>query len=365
MNKVYTVISDINKALAFEWIALGLHSKFQLEFLLLNQENSALEHFLVQHKIPFRRISSKNRLALIFILWRHFKKAPPDVVHTHLRTATVCGILAAWFARVPKRIYTRHHGSIHHKDFPQAVKIDKLINRLCSDVVSISPSTTEILRDWEACPKHKIREIPHGFDLELFRTHNAVAIKRLREKYNPNHRSPVVGCISRYIDWKDVPRVVEAFQEVLKHHPKALMLLANASGPDASLVKEVLKKLPESSYVEINFESDIASLYNILDVLVHVPIDPYVEAFGQTYIEAMAAGVPLVCTLSGIGREVCKQRETAWVVPYSNTAAITAGVIEILQNSELREHLIINARKEAKQFGLSPFIRRLNSLYHE
>lgn len=365
MKKVCLVISHINKALAFEWIVSGLHTSFQLEFLLLNQHDSALERFLSEHKIPFQRISTQNRFALTFKLFRYFLSIKPDVVHTHLRTATVCGIVAAWFARVSKRIYTRHHGSTHHNNFPRAVRIDKLINRLCTHVVSISLTTTEILRDWEGCPKSKIREIPHGFDLGLFRNQSQASIESLREKYNPNHRSPVIGCISRYINWKDVPRVVEAFQGVLNHYPKALLILANATGPDAIRVKATLKHLPESSYVEIKFEPDIASFYQILDVLVHIPIDPYVEAFGQTYIEAMAAGVPLVCTLSGIGREVCKHQGTAWVVPYGNTQSVTTGILELLENSELRKHVTSNALKEANQFGLPSFIGQLNSLYHE
>src|SRR5256885_4070776 len=41
----------------------------------------------------------------------------------------------------------------------------------------------------------------------------------------------------------------------------------------------------------------------LLDVFVHAPIAPQVEAFGQVYVEAMAAGVPSVITRAGIRSE--------------------------------------------------------------
>ena len=65
-------------------------------------------------------------------------------------------------------------------------------------------------------------------------------------------------------------------------------------------IQEAVKELPQNSYCVIPFEKDLFSLYQLFDVYVHTPINPTLEAFGQTYVEALAAGIPSVFTMSGV-----------------------------------------------------------------
>lgn len=108
---------------------------------------------------------------------------------------------------------------------------------------------------------------------------------------------------------------------------------------------ELLNRLPSSSYTLIEFEKDSASLYRLMDVFVHVPVNEHSEAYGQVYIESMASGIPSVITLSGIAAEYIRHREHAWVVPYCNSEAIYEGILTLLNDESLRQHLVIHSRK--------------------
>src|ERR1051325_10990909 len=110
--KVVIIISNIDKAVGFEWIVKSIDKKrFDLSFILLNPSPSYLNKFLREENIPSFELSYRRKSDLPFILLKVIKllrRIRPDVVHTHLFEANVIGQTAAWLLRVPKRVYTRH-----------------------------------------------------------------------------------------------------------------------------------------------------------------------------------------------------------------------------------------------------------------
>lgn len=367
MKKLTYIVSDIDKALAFEWIAGNLDKKkFDLDFILLNKGDSQLETFLTDHKVPVRRIKLYHGWKMIFTfipLWLLLVRKRPKIIHTHLRYASLLGITAGYFSGVKSRIHTRHNSSFHNIYHPHAVKTDKLVSRLSTKIVSISDVVTDVLVNWEHTPASKIIKIPHGFDLKLFENIPESKIDALRKKYIPESASPVIGMISRYITWKGCEYGIKAFAMILEKHPDAHLILANAKGPDTDIIKDKLKALPTNAYTEIVFEEDIATLYRLFDVFIHVPVAEHFEAFGQTYIEALASGIPSVFTLSGIANEVIIHKENAWVVPYKDSKAIEEGILGILSKDDLRYKLSQKPAGLLSEFALDKYIQRLEDLY--
>lgn len=367
MKKVTYIISDIDKALAFEWIAAHLdRSKFKLVFILLNKGNSQLENFLKENKIPVLRIKLYHGWKMIFTffpLWIRLILTRPQIIHTHLRYASLLGITAGYLSGIKSRIHTRHNSSFHNIYHPHAVKTDKWVSRLSTKVISISDVVTDVLVNWEHTPLEKIIKIPHGFDLKLFQNVPNDRVENLRLKYVPENTSIVIGMISRYITWKGCEYGIEAFSVFLKKNPNAHLVLANAKGPDAKVIKEKLKTLPQFSYTEVVFEEDIAALYKLFDVFIHVPIAEHFEAFGQTYVEAIASGTPSIFTLSGIAREFVVHKENAWVVPFKDSSSIKNGIDEIMSNPSFRNQLEKPNTELLAEFKLDTYIQRLEDLY--
>jgi glycosyltransferase involved in cell wall biosynthesis len=367
-TKVVIILSNIDKAIGFEWIVQNIdRSRFDISFILLNDKPSYLATFLDREgiaclELPFS--GKKTIPKLILRVGLQLRKLKPHVIHTHLFAANLIGQTAAWVTRIPKRIYTRH-SSNENRRYHGKQRWDHYTNRMCTDIVAISENVKDILIREEKVPVEKITLIHHGFDLDRFSAVAVDDVAQLYERYNPGKQSPVIGVIARYSHWKGIQFIIPAFERLLDSYPNALLVLANASRADhADQIKDLLAKLPARSYREIVFEADIFALYQLFDIYVHVPIDPELEAFGQTYVEALAAGIPSIFTLSGVAREFIEDGRNAIVVDFENSDQIYNSMIQLLTNNELREKLAKNGKGDVrKKFSLQTMIEKLQDLY--
>ena len=367
--KIAYIISFINKSVAFEWIAEKLDaSKYELSFILLNSKNTELENYLLQNNIPFNRVNYDSKKDFFKALWqviKILKKNKIDIVHAHLFDANMVGIIAAFLSGVKKRIHTRHHGTWHHAHYPHAVYYDKLVNRLSTHIIAISKNLERVLVEKDKANPKKIHLIHHGFKLELF---DDIAIERItaqQKKYNPTNKKTVLGVIGRYIDFKGIQFVVPAFKQILKKYPDSLLLLANGSdGKHGPIIKNLLKEIPQENYLEVPFESDIFSFYKVFNIFIHTPIDIDSEAFGQTYVEALAAGISSVFTLAGVADEFIEHKKNAFVVPFQDSNAIANAVFELIENPELKSKISHQGKKDVNNlFTLDEMIKKLEFIY--
>lgn len=362
------VVSLLEKSLAMEWTAVRLHREFRVTFLLMNPRSSPLETFLRGSGIPVHRIPFRGRidyvtsfLRVLFALLR----LRPDVVHAHLWGAQLIGLSCAWLLRIKGRIYTRHTSNYHHIYHPSGIKYDRLCNRMATRIVSISQATERVLLDLEGQAAAKIVRIPHGFDFDAFNGVTPQRIERVRSTWKFPDGGPVIGVISRHIEWKGVQYVVPAFIHFLQKYPEALLVLANATGPFKAAIVDLIG-VNSRRVVFIPFEEDVVALYHTFDMFVHVPVDSLSEAFGQTYIEALACGIPSVFTRSGIAHEFVQDRIHALVVDYRNSDAIAEAMELLWKDSSLRDRLSSNGKAYVEQhFGFQQMIDKLVGLYNE
>ncbi len=367
-TKVTYILSNIDKAIAFEWIIDYINKeKIELSFISIGKnENTILNVFCKDHKIPFYHVAyhSKKDIATATIkVFNLLRKTKPNVIHAHLFEAGLIGITAAYFARIEKRIYTRHYATQHHEYAPSGVKYDKIINKLSTDIIAISKNVEDVLINMESVHPNKITLIHHGFLLNEFSNVNEERINKLKEKYNIQDKF-VVGVVSRYLHLKGIQYIIPAFKKTLEIQPNAHLVLANAKGEYKNEVKILLNTLPKNTYTEIEFEADNAALFKSFDVFLHVPINPKIEAFGQIYVEALAAGIPSIFTLSGVATEFIENKKNAIVVDFNSSNAIYEAIIELIKNNNLKNKIIENGKKDIEQyFSLSLMITKLEKIY--
>jgi glycosyltransferase involved in cell wall biosynthesis len=370
MTRVLYIVAQPVRWIAFEWIARDLDRReFELTFVLMNDGPPPLGPPLAALGIRYHHLQIRGRHELgraILSIKALCQDHRIDIVHAHFTTACLAGLPGALLAGVKWRIQTRHHAG----PFPRSHRpwwgalYDRAANRLSTRIVAPSREVERALIERERVPASKVLRIEHGFDLAAFAEVPAAQVAAMRTKYGVAGPGPIVGVVARYEWIKGVQLVVRAFRALLRNYPGARLVLANARGKATEGIRRELKSLPPASYVEIAFEPEMAALYQLFDIFVHVPLAAEYEAFGQVYVEAWAAGVPSVITPAGIAAETARNREEACVVDFGSSEQILAAMKLLLSTPGLREALQKNAlRLVRERFGLAPMIRRLEELY--
>ncbi len=370
--KILVIIQDISKAQEHEWFVEYLNRDlFDLHFLLINGKNTYMDSFLQKHNVPVSHLSymGKSDLpGLILSIRKLLVNGKFRIIHTHLFEATLAGLTAARLAGTKGRIYTRHYSDYHHVWFPGTVKYDRINNFLANRIVATSNNVKQVLLSREGVSESKIRLINHGIDISDYQS-GAVAAERvmtIRKKYGIEGRYPVIGCISRFTMLKGIQYLIPAFIRLKEKYPAALLVLANASGDYFKEIMAMLAETGNEHYRLIEFENDVPALYKTFDCFVHVPINVTAEAFGQTYLEALASGIPSVFTLSGIAPEFIIDRKNALVVPHCDGDAIFGALSSLLENQSLAASLISEGYESVKnKFDIHIKMRSLEKLYSE
>ncbi len=365
--KITYIISEIDKAVYFENTAIALRSEgYEVSFVLINCENGALDTFLKEQGFNLVNIECKN----IRNSWhaikecKHFlKKQEATVIHCHLATANWVGLWAGKLSGTKKRIYTRHSGAPIKTNWKEKF-IDKIQNYLATDIVAITKMIDELLKNQGVSSKKRIL-IHHGFDLSAFQQIEKSEIYRVKQTYNPNDQYPIIGVVARWMEWKGIQYTIESFKELLKDYPNALLCLfgGNSTGDYAENIEFQLSEIPSENYRCVPYEQNVFAIYSLFDVYVHVPINENCEAFGQTYVEALAADVPSVFTLSGIAQEFIKDKYNALAVPFEDANAITASIKKLLTDTELSQTISKNGKESVQQFSFDAYITALKLLY--
>jgi glycosyltransferase EpsD len=102
-----------------------------------------------------------------------------------------------------------------------------------------------------------------------------------------------------------------------------------------------------------------AFLWNA-DLYIHSAIT---EGFGLTLIEAMACGLPVVCTDGRGNRDLIHEGENGFMVGERDPKLLADKIELLLKNDNLRLEMGEKARKFAQGFGMEKYVESLLLLY--
>ena len=366
------IISDISKSLGLEWVLYKLKSKFRINVILINCNNTPFEIWLNNNQINSFSLTYRNKyldfiptiLKILFILFN----LKPKIVHCHLRKASLLGLIASSLLFIKKRIYTRHHGRESCIEITESL-IDKLVFSLATDIISISNEIKDMTLEHTNISKHKVKTIHHGFNLSYFNQSSTNKFNKIKKKYNLKKNYFTIGAISRIVEGKNVDKIIDAFiLYKINFNPKSILVIANVD-QNSAYAKKVLNKLKclsRNDYRLIRFEEDIFNLYNCFDLFIHIPKGGGYEAFGQTFIESMLSKVPTIFSRSGIANEICKNRVNTYFCNPENIFDILKGIKFYHYKFKNTKLITENAYNKVKrEFELNNHISKLLKIYNK
>ena len=226
-------------------------------------------------------------------------------------------------------------------------------------IVANSHFTAETIA--KAYPKiaSKVRHCYKSVDIARYQQ-----VRETREAAPPDPNQPVILFVGSNMYRKGVPDLIKAATGVIKKHPKAKFVIV---GNDKSI--ELLKRLCSALRVDQNFEfagwrsqEDLLGYYQQATVFA---MPSLTEALGVAFLEAMAAGVPVIGTDVGGIPEIIQHGFNGLLVPVKSPLFITEAINQLLADDSLRKRLAKNACITLSKFDVSSMMECTLKLYRE
>lgn len=248
-----------------------------------------------------REIAPLRDLVTLLRLYREIRRLRPDIVNAGTPKAGFLGVLAAYLARVPVRVY--HLRALRLETtagFKRRVLgwTERIAARCATRIVAISRSLADRFVELGLGPRDKIVVFGHGssngIDAERFaRTpERAEAAKALRSRLGFAAGDFVIGFVGRIIPDKGIVHLFEAFTIVLAEVPSARLLLVGHAEAHHPFPPGFLERLRSHSRVTwVDYQEDPAPYYHVMDLFAFPSLR---EGFGNVALEAAAAGLAVV-----------------------------------------------------------------------
>lgn len=297
----------------------------------------------------------------IFELMKIFDREKPDIVHTH---SSMSGKIAAFIKGVKVRIYTRHCAYDPPKYmtvFP-CKQINGFVNNtLSTHIVAVAQAAKENLTDTGVDEK-KITVIINGVEpLKEISNEEKLA---LREKYGIEKDDIVFGIIARLEAVKGHKYYIEAAAEIIKDNPKAKFLIVGTGTEEEALRKMVKDLGIENNVIFTGFITDVASIYNIMDINVNCSYGT--ETSSLALSEGMSLKKPAIASIYGGNPYMVTHGENGLLCTKQDSKALYETMSVLMNDEELRNRMSETAYVHYKEkFTAEKMTKQLEDIYEK
>lgn len=181
----------------------------------------------------------------------------------------------------------------------------------------------------------------------------------LPERYIGERRKRIVN-FCRISPQKKLDTLIDAFCGFAKtHNDYELYIYGNADFASPEYMDFVKQKIDSSQHKnKIHLFPALNDIHNeIIDYAMFVS-SSYFEGMSNSMLEAMAIGLPTICTdcPAGGARAIIKDHENGILVPVNDAEAMCKAMCEVADNPELAEKLSINGTKLKEDLAVDKIV---------
>ena len=308
--------------------------------------------------------SKKPDLRPILRAVRLIRQWRPDIVHAHMVHANLFARIVRLLAPIPILICTANN--VIEKGRKGAGRLRELAYRLtdplCDLTLQVSQAGLERYVKIGAVPRHKIRCLHNGVDLDEFKP-DFEARARLRRAMGLDGLF-VWLAVGRLEPQKDYFTMIQAFRKVQCEQPASRLLIVGEGSLRLAIEKMVIEFELKDKIIFLGIRRDIANIMNAADAYV---MSSTWEGLPNVLLEAHATGLPAVVTDVGGNREVVQDGITGFIVPPKSPEALAHAMLRLMNLSqEERQRMGEAARRHVEMnFDLRKRVENLRVLYQE
>ncbi len=259
------------------------------------------------YRLPSIPFASSRRIGVIYHpnMARKIRALQLDLIHTHTEfslgifgriIANELGIPTVHTMHTMYEQYTHYIAKVGALDAAAKTLARNLSRHFCNTadaVIAPTQKVEEML--WRYGVRNKVAVIPTGIELGKFAPirYGIDEITSLRTEYGLTDTDRVLLYIGRISKEKNITEILYGLKRYLPQHPDTKFLIVG-DGPDRENLQSLTQSLGIGKQVIFAGEKSwdqIGLYYQLGDVFVSASQS---ETQGLTYIEALAAGLPLI-----------------------------------------------------------------------
>jgi len=209
------------------------------------------------------------------------------------------------------------------------------------------------------------RVIPNGVDYELFKKEISFeTINQFKKEHNIQVDDKVLIHTGRLVEKNGVADIIMALSKLSPH----IKLLLVGDGPLKNNLMELAhKEGVEKRIIFVGFKQydKLPNYYAVSDIFIRPSLS---EGFGNVFVEAMTAGVPVIGTSVGGIKDFLEDGKTGWVCKPNDPESIVRKVHYVLNpaNREVVEGVLLNAQKMVQdKYQWKDIARQMSDLFNE
>lgn len=219
---------------------------------------------------------------------------------------------------------------VHHAFGDYKRRTRQLFANLFRKRLALLGVSNAVRDDMRAClpswPLERIETLYNRIDIAAVQAEQ-VSREAAREHLGLSQDAWVVGNVGRLHPDKDQTTLIKGFAQALPQLPVGSLLAIMGSGSLEPALKALAQELGVAE--QVRFLGQIAHGRRYFKAFDVFALTSDHEPFGMVLLEAMAAGVPVICSDCGGGREVVQ--DVGRLFPLADAGALAAGLVSLSQ----------------------------------
>jgi len=290
-----------------------------------------------------RRITPFRDLLTLWRLQRYLRRVRPGIVHAHTPKGGLLGMIGAWLARVPVRIY-----HIRGLPFVTATGAQRLLLRtteyiacaLADQVLCVSRSVRHVAVSEGICPPRKVKVLLGGsgngvdsalkFDPASWPEGRAM----VRERYGIPTTAVVIGFVGRLVRDKGIVQLIEAWSVLREEFSHVHLLIIGDFEPRDPVPACTQAALRSDRRIHmVGWERNTPPFYAAMDLFV---LPSHREGLSNVLLEASSMALPCVATRIPGCIDVVDDGVTGTLVSAGDAQSLAEAIRAYVSNPDMR-----------------------------